>query len=69
MYKHGDIIYGVYIFALKYCIGWYTSFSQPRRPSGNLHTCKGGSREFDSYQSKICVLSSATESLRGNVSE
>ena len=31
------------------------------RPSGlvgNLHTCWCGSREFDSYQSRVCVLSS-----------
>ena len=39
----------------------------PRRPSGlvgNLHTCEeGGNREFDSYQSRICVLSFVTESV------
>ena len=39
-----------------------------RRPSdllivGNLHTCLCGSREFDSYQSKICVLSFVTVSV------
>ena len=37
-----------------------------RRPNGlvgNLHTCWCGSREFDSYQSKICVLSYVTESV------
>ena len=30
---------------------------------GNLHTCYCGSREFDSYQSTIFVLSSLTESV------
>ena len=37
-----------------------------RRPSGlvgNLHTCSCGSRGFDSYQSRICVLSFVTESV------
>ena len=37
-----------------------------RRPSGlvgNLHTCWCGSREFDSYQSRICVFSFVTESV------
>ena len=37
-----------------------------RRPSGlvgNLHTCLCGSREFDSYQIRICVLSFVTESV------
>ena len=36
---------------------------------GNLHTCKCGSREFDSYQGKIYVLSSVTESMRTRVSK
>ena len=36
------------------------------RPSGlvgKLHTCQCGSREFDSSQSRICVLSFVTESV------
>ena len=40
--------------------------SSPRRPSGlvgNLHICLCGSREFDYYQSRICVLSFVTESV------
>ena len=45
-----------------------------RRPSGllivvNLHTCLCGSREFDSYQSRICVLSFVTESVGTSVSK
>ena len=39
---------------------------QHRRPTGlvgYLYTCYCGSREFDSYQSRICVLSSVTESV------
>ena len=30
---------------------------------GNLHTCQCGSREFDSYQNRICVLSFVTENV------
>ena len=46
--------------------------SSPRRPSGlvgNLHTCSCGSREFDSYQTRICVLSFLTESEGARVSK
>ena len=37
-----------------------------RRPSGlvgKLHICQYGSREFDSYQGRICVLFFVTESV------
>ena len=45
-----------------------------RRPSGllivgKLHICYYGSREFDSYQSRICVLSFVTESVGKRVSK
>ena len=35
---------------------------------GNLHTCGCGSREFDSYQCRIFVFSSVSESVRTRVS-
>ena len=43
--------------------------SRPSGLVGNLHTCYCGSREFDYYLCRICVLSFVTESVGTRVSK
>ena len=55
----------VLCFGVRMCVCVYLVIAH-RRPSGlvvNLHTCQRGSREFGSYQSRICVRSFVTEGV------